>query len=68
MFDSNFFIGQIQFGNNGLQNFLISQPIDKNFKVRTGLADKIVEQKSKGFSNEKKPPITENHGLSPQLR
>ena len=45
--DHAFLFVQSYFGNNGLQNFLIFQPIHQNFKVLAGLADSIVEWESK---------------------
>ena len=41
--ESSLFIGQSYFGNNGSQNFLIFQLINKTITTFAGLPDTIVE-------------------------
>ena len=58
--ESSLFIGQSYFGNNGSQNFLIFQLINKTLTTFAGLPDTIVEWESTGLSNEKiNPHFTE---------
>ena len=45
--DASLFIGQSCFVNDGLQNFLIFQPIYKIFKISSGFTDTIIEQEPK---------------------
>ena len=53
-YDSSLFIGQSYFINNGLVNFLISQPIFNNFVMSAGNIETIVTRQSKRLSNEKR--------------
>ena len=60
-FDSSYFIGKSYFEEDGVQNYLIFQPIIKYFKVNTiiNVADYVLSWKSKGLSAETiKPPTT----------
>ena len=64
-FDSNYFIGKSHFEEDGTQNYLVFQPINKYFKVITN-TDYISSWKSKGLSAESiKPPATSDNSLTP---
>ena len=66
-FDSSYFIGKSHFEENGTQNYLVFQPINKYFKVITN-TDYVSSWKSKGFSAESiKPPTTSDNSLTPAL-
>ena len=57
-FDSSYFIGKSHFEEDGVQNYLVFQPIIRYFKVITN-TDHISSWKSKGLSAESiKPPTT----------
>ena len=65
-FDSNYFIGKSHFQEDGTQNYLIFQPLIKNFKVINN-TDYISSWKSTGLSDESiKPPTTSHNSLTPQ--
>ena len=53
--NSSLCIVQSYFINDGLENFLIFQPVFHTFTIPAGLADAIVELEAKGLSNEKIP-------------
>ena len=66
-FDSSYFIGKSHFEEDGTQNYLVFQPINRYFKViaNTGY---ISPWKSKGLSGESiKPPATSDNSLTPVL-
>ena len=66
-FDSSSFIGRSHFEEDGVQNYLVFQPIIRYFKVITN-TDYISSWKSKGLSTESiKPPTTSNNSISPKL-
>ena len=66
-FDSSYFIGKSHFEEDGTQNYLVFQPINKYFKVITN-TDYISSWKSKGLSAESiKPPTTSDNSLTPAL-
>ena len=66
-FDSSSFIGKSHFEEDGTQNNLVFQPINKYFKVITN-AKYISSYKSKGLSDETiKPPATSDNSLSPLI-
>ena len=66
-FDSSYFIGKSHFEEDGTQNYLVFQPINKYFKVITN-TDYISSWKSKGLSAESiKPPTTSDNSLTPVL-
>ena len=50
-FDSSYFIGNSHFDENGIQNYLVFQPMYRYFKVFS-ITQYIAEWKSKGSSNE----------------
>ena len=66
-FDSSYFIGKSHSEEDGTQNYLVFQPINKYFKVITN-TDYISSWKSKGLSAESiKPPTTSDNSLTPAL-
>ena len=66
-FDSSYFIGESHFEEDGTQNYLVFQPLNKYFKVITN-TDYVSSWKSKGFSAESiKPPTTSDNSLTPAL-
>ena len=66
-FDSNYFIGKSHFNEDGTQNYLVFQPINKYFKVITN-TDYVSSWKSKGLSAETiKPPTTSDNSLTPTI-
>ena len=66
-FDSSYFIGKSQFEEDGTQNYLVFQPLNKHFKVIIN-TDFVLSWKSKGLSAESiKPPTTSNNCLTPAL-
>ena len=66
-FDSSYFIGKSHSEEDGTQNYLVFQPINKYFKVITN-TDYISSWKSKGLSAESiKPPTTSDNSLTPKL-
>ena len=66
-FDSSYFIGKSHFEEDGTQNYLVFQPLNKYFKVITN-TDYISSWKSKGLSAESiKPPTTSDNSLTPTL-
>ena len=67
-FDSVYFGGKSDFEEDGTQNLLVFQPMQKYFKtVDTGNGN-ILSWKSKGLSDESiKPPTTSNKILNPTL-
>ena len=66
-FDSSYFIGKSHFEEDGTQNYLVFQPINKYFKVITN-TDYVSSWKSKGLSAESiKPPTRSDNSLTPAL-
>ena len=66
-FDSSYFIGESHFDEDGTQNYLVFQTINKYFKVITN-TDYVSSWKSKGLSAESiKPPTTSDNSLTPEL-
>ena len=64
-FDSSYVIGKIHFEEDGTQNYLVFQPLNKYFKV-IGNTDFASSWKSKGLSAETiKPPTTSYNSLTP---
>ena len=55
IFDSSYFIGKSHFEEDGTQNYLVFQPINKYFKVITN-TDYVSSWKSKGLSAESIKP------------
>ena len=69
--DLNYFKGKIYFkSDDGTQNYLVFQPLNKYFKrvVDLGSGNYIYYWKSKGLSSEKiNSIITSNYGITPEL-
>ena len=66
-FDSSYFIGKIRLEEDGTQNYLAFQSINKYFKVIAN-TDCVSLWKSKGLSAESiKPPATPCNSLTPVL-
>ena len=66
-FDLNYFIGKSDFEEDGTQNYLAFQPLNKSFKV-SGNTKYISSWKSKGLSNESiTAPTTSDYKLNPKL-
>ena len=66
-FDSSYFIGKNHFEEDGTQNYLVFQPINKYFKVITN-TDYASSWKSKGLSPESiKPHTASDNSLTPSL-
>ena len=66
-FDSSYFIGKSHFEEDGTQNYLVFQPINKYFKVIAN-TNYVSSWKSKGLSAETiKPPTTSDNSLTPAL-
>ena len=69
-FDSIYFKGMSHFEEDGIQNYLVFQPIQGYFKriIGVGNGNHIYYWKSKGFSNEKINSIkTSDYGITPYL-
>ena len=62
-FDSSYFRGKNYFEEDGTQNYLAFQPMNKYFK-KISNTNQISEWKSKGLS---KPPVTNESSLAPAL-
>ena len=66
-FDSSYFIGKSHFEEDGTQNYLVFQPINRYFKVIAN-TDYVSSWKSKGLSAESiKPPNTSDNSITPVL-
>ena len=66
-FDSAYFRGKSHFEEDGIQNYLVFQPIHKYFK-RIASGDYICSWKSRGLSDERPDSITlSNHKVTPEL-
>ena len=65
-FDSSYFIGKSHFEEDGTQNYLTFQPVNKYLKVIAN-TDHVSLCESKGLSAETiKPPTTSDNSLTPQ--
>ena len=69
VFDLSYFIGKSHFEEDGVQNYLVFQPLNKYFKVITSANTKYISSwQSKGLSDETiKPPATSDNSLNPKL-
>ena len=70
MVDWIYIIGKIPFGEDGIQNYLVFQPMRRYFKTIGGVGNdsNIYCWKSKGLSDERINSIkTPNHIISPNL-
>ena len=66
-FDFSYFIGKSHFGEDGTQNYLVFQPMNKYLKVDN--SDYVLSWTSKGLSNESiKPPPVPNNLFNPVLK
>ena len=66
-FDLSYFIGKSYFEEDGTQNYLVYQPLNKYFKIITN-KKYISSWQSKGQSDGTiKPPATSDYKLNPQL-
>ena len=66
-FDSSYFIGKSHFEEDGTQNYLVFQPINRYFKVIAN-TDYVSSWKSKGLSAETiKSPSTSDNSLTPAV-
>ena len=66
-FDSSYFIDKSHFEEDGIQNYLVFQQLNKYFKVMTN-TDYISSWRSKGLSAESiKSPTTSGNSLTPAL-
>ena len=66
-FDLRYFIGKSHFEEDDTQNYLVSQPLNKYFKVIAN-TQYILTWESKGLSAETiKPPATSDNSLTPAL-
>ena len=66
-FDSGYFIGKSHFEEDGTQNYLVFEPINKYFKLITN-TDYVSSWKSKGLLSESiKPHATSDNSLTPVL-
>ena len=64
-FDSSYFIGKSYFEEDGTQNNVVLQPVNKYFKVTTN-TDYVSSWKSKGLYPESiKPPTKSDNSLTP---
>ena len=65
-FDSGYFIGKSHFEEDGTQNYLVFQPINRYFKI--GNSDYVLSWKSKELSAESiTPPSATNNFLNLSL-
>ena len=66
-FDSSYFIGKSHFEEDGVQNYLVFQPIIRYFKIIAN-TKYISSWQSKGLSDETiKPPATSDKSLNSQV-
>ena len=66
-FDSSYFIGKSHFEEDGTQNYLVFQPLNKYFKIIAN-TKYISSWQSKRLSDETiKPPTMSDYKLNPQL-
>ena len=66
-FDSSYLSGKSHFEEDGTQNYLVFQPLNKYFNVIAN-AKYISSWKAKGLSDETiKPPATSGNSLTPAL-
>ena len=66
-FDSSYFRDKSHFEEDGIQSYLIFQPLYRYFKMISS-SDNVSEWKSKGLSDENiKTPTASNNSLNPKL-
>ena len=68
-FDSSYFIGKSHFEENGVQNYLVFQTLNKYFKIITNANTKYISSwQSKGLSDKSfKPPATSDYKRNPKV-
>ena len=68
-FYSGYFIGKCHFEEDGVQNYLVFQPLNKYFKVITNAKTKYISSwQSKGLSDKSiKPPAASDYKLNPKV-
>ena len=67
MFDSSYFRGKGHFEDNGMQNYIVFQPVLRYFK-KLANRDYISAWKSNRLSDESiKPPAVSDNSLAPPL-
>ena len=68
-FDLSYFIGKSHFKEDGVQNYLVFQPLNKYFEVITNANTKYISLwQYEGLSNETiKPPATSDYKLNPKV-
>ena len=68
-FDSGYFIGKSHLEEDGVQNYLVIQPLNKYFKVINNTNTKYISSwQSKGLSDESiKPPATIDYKFNPKV-
>ena len=67
-FDSIYFRGKSNFEDDGVQSWLVFQPIQRYFQTVSANDSNILSWKSKGiFDESNKPPTTPNKVLNPSL-
>ena len=67
IFYSSYFIGKSHFEEDGTQNYVALQPLNRYFKVITNTGY-VSSWKSKGLSTESiKPPTTSDNSLTPVI-
>ena len=66
-FDWSYFIGNSHFEEDGLQNYLVFQPLNKYFKIIAS-TNYVSSWQYKGLSDETvKPPATSDNSLNPKV-
>ena len=66
-FDSGYFIGKSHFEEDGTQNYLVFQPLNKYFKVIAS-TNYVSSWQSEGLSDETiKPPAMSDYSLNPKV-
>ena len=66
--DLSYFIGKSHFEEDGAQNYLVFQPLNKYFKLIAS-TDYVLSWKSKGLSAETiKPTSTSDNSLTPTVK
>ena len=68
-FDSGYFIGKSYFEEDGVQHYLVFEPLNKYFKVITNTNTKYISSwQSKGLSGESiKPPTTRDYKIDQKV-
>ena len=68
-FDSIYFRGKSHFEDDGTQNYLVFQTVNRYFETVSANDSNILSWKSKGLSDESiKPPSTSDKMLNPSVK